>query len=347
MNIAIMLPNWVGDVVMATSALQLLRHDFPRARLIGIMRPPILDLLRGTDWLDEAIGFSRKGDEQTGDAGRLLRHLRRQPIDKFLLLTNSFSTAWIAWRAGARQRIGFARHGRGWLLTHRLKAPRRRGRFLPRSAVDHYLEVAQAAGCGDARPPVRLVTVAEEEAAADRVWETFGWNREDRVVTLNTGAAYGPAKSWPNEHFAALARRMANELDTRVLVICGPRERPAAAEIERQAAHCHVRSLAEMPVGIGLSKACVRRSRLMVSTDSGPRHFAAAFQVPLITLFGPTDPRWSDNYHRHAVNLERNLPCRPCAKRTCPLGHHGCMRELTPEDVFQSVRRQLADPIAA
>jgi heptosyltransferase-2 len=183
--------------------------------------------------------------------------------------------------------------------------------------------------------------VAEDEAAADRVWATFGWGRNSRVVTLNTGAAYGPAKSWPNEHFAALGRRISEELDAHVLVICGPNERQAATEIARQAAHPRVRSLAQMPVSIGLSKACVRRSRLMVSTDSGPRHFAAAFEVPLITLFGPTDPRWSDNYHQASMDLQRDLSCRPCAKRTCPLGHHECMRELRPDEVFRAVSQQL------
>jgi heptosyltransferase-2 len=103
-----------------------------------------------------------------------------------------------------------------------------------------------------------------------------------------------------------------------------------------------VTSLAEEPLSLGLSKACVRRSQLAVTTDSGPRHFAAAFGVPCVTLFGPTDPRWSWNYHPRETVLQQSLPCVPCGKRVCPLRHHACLRDLAPTTVQQVVARELA-----
>jgi len=72
----------------------------------------------------------------------------------------------------------------------------------------------------------------------------------------------------------------------------------------------------------------------MITTDSGPRHFAAAFDVPVVTLFGPTDPRWSDNYHDASIDLHLDISCAPCSRRTCPFGHHRCMRDLTVDHVF-------------
>jgi heptosyltransferase-2 len=157
------------------------------------------------------------------------------------------------------------------------------------------------------------------------------------VIALNTGGAYGPAKDWPPEHFAELARRIANHLEARVLIVCGPAERQTAFRIEQLAAHPRVRSLANRPLSVGLTKASLRRSHLVVSTDSGPRHMAAGFQVPVIALFGPTDPRWSENYHPLETRLWIELPCRPCGQRTCPLVHHQCMRQLSVDRVFQAV----------
>ena len=126
-----------------------------------------------------------------------------------------------------------------------------------------------------------------------------------------------------------------------MLVICGPDERSAAASIVRKAGHPRVFSLAEEQLSIGLSKACVNRAQIMVSTDSGPRHFAAAFNVPVVSLFGPTDPRWSINYHVGETRLFESLPCGPCQRRTCPLGHHDCMRNLSVERVFEAVQQKL------
>lgn len=130
------------------------------------------------------------------------------------------------------------------------------------------------------------------------------------------------------------------------MVICGPAERDRAASIAQAAAHPRVVSLAAGPLSIGLSKACVRRSRLLVTTDSGPRHFAAAFNVPAVTIFGPTHVAWSENYHPGALHLQLQLDCVPCQQRTCPLGHHRCMRELSVDRVYAAVTEHLTKTAA-
>ena len=121
-----------------------------------------------------------------------------------------------------------------------------------------------------------------------------------------------------------------------VLVLCGPDEREPAREIVQLAGHPRVVSLADQPLGIGLTKACVRRSALLITTDSGPRHFAAAFDTPVITLFGPTHIAWTRTYHPQAWHVFHPVPCGPCQRPVCPEGHHRCMRELSPESVFRT-----------
>jgi heptosyltransferase II len=141
MRMGIFLPNWVGDVVMATPALRALRGHFgDRARLVGIMRPYVTEVLAGSSWLDHTLVYDRKS---VSGVRRLIARLRRQRLDCVLLLTNSLSTSLFAWLAGTPRRIGYARDGRSWLLTDPLTTPRDRSGLIPRSAVDHYLEVTR------------------------------------------------------------------------------------------------------------------------------------------------------------------------------------------------------------
>jgi heptosyltransferase-2 len=343
MNIGIVLPNWIGDVVMATPALRALRERFPDARLTGIMRPYVDEVLAGTNWLDEMLLVDTKKRPRLLTTWRVGRDLRQHQFDKMVLLTNSLSTGALAWVSGARERIGFAGKGRGWMLTKRLDFPREDGRKVPRSAVDQYLEIVAAAGARSDNPHVELIATPMEIAAAQNVWRELKLQDADRVVVLNTGGAYGAAKSWPAEHFAILAKRIVRTYNAAVLVICGPAEKPAAREIVRLANEPRVVSLADWPTSIRLSKGCLAAADLVVSTDSGPRHIAAALGVPTITLFGPTDPRWSDNYQDNAITLQEPVPCGPCAKRVCPLKHHRCMVDLHVDRVFAAVEEQLGE----
>jgi heptosyltransferase-2 len=161
------------------------------------------------------------------------------------------------------------------------------------------------------------------------------------LITLNPGGAFGAAKHWPTGHFAKLARRIATDLDRTAIVLCGPAERDEAREIVRLADHPLVTSLAEEVPSIGLTKAAVRASELLVTTDSGPRHFAAPFGVPAVTLFGPTHIAWSETFSPNAVHLQVPVDCGPCQQRVCPLRHHRCMTELTPDRVFEAVQTLL------
>ncbi|MEQ8791121.1 MAG: lipopolysaccharide heptosyltransferase II [Pirellulaceae bacterium] len=351
MNIGILLPNWIGDVVMATPTLRALRERFGGdATFTGVMRPYVADVLAGTDWLDQTLFYDPRSRDRRQHTRGVVARMRKLRLDKLLLLTNSFRSGVIGWLSGARERYGYVRSCRGWLLNRRLYPPRQGRKFTPVSAVDYYLELARAAGCDGPARPCRLATKASDEQQADEVWNRFALGDAQRVVTLNSGGAYGAAKHWPAEHFAALAQRLVDDCDTAVLVLCGPAEREIAAEITRLADHPRVHSLAEQSISIGLSKACVRRSSLLVSTDSGPRHFAAAFDVPAVSLFGPTDPRWAINYHPREIHLHESLACQPCAKRVCPLGHHRCMRDLSVERVLAaaaSLLKASADKSAA
>lgn len=343
MNIAVFLPNWVGDVVMATPALRALRRRFAGAHMVGVARPYVADVLAGTHFLDEQLFYDPRCRERALGSWSLVRRLRSRNPDLAVLLTNSLRTGLLAWASGARRRVGFARYGRGPLLTDKLYHRREDNRYVPSPVLDDYLRLTAAAGCDVESPRLELATTFDDERAVQSVWRRLALPDGQRVIVFNSGGAFGAAKLWPTEYFAELARRVAGELGFHVLVLCGPGERSVAAAITAQAGHPQVKSLAEEPLSIGLTKACVRRSRLMVTTDSGPRHFAAAFDVPVVTLFGPTHIAWSENHYSRAIHLQEDVPCGPCQQRRCPLRHHYCMRELTVERVFATVAAQLTE----
>jgi heptosyltransferase-2 len=340
MKIAIFWPNWVGDVVMATPAVRALRQHFPDAKLLGILRPYVASVLEGCPWLDEWIAFNSVGPWAHRWPAVAAR-LRHADVDWAVLFPNSFRAALAAWLGRCRRRVGYCRYGRSWLLTDRLQPLRdSQGRLTPSPVIDAYNRLVEPLGCAPPSYRMELFTTPQDEAGAERVWEQAGFRHQTEVICLNPGAAFGSAKHWPTEYFAQLARQLSDQRGSGVLVLCGPNERGLAEEIMTQAGSPLVHSLAEHSLSLGLTKACVRRANLLITTDSGPRHFAAAFDRPVVTLFGPTHIAWTETYYPRALHLQKEVDCGPCQRRVCPLDHR-CMKLLTPIEVFTAAEEVL------
>ena len=320
---------------MATPALRALRDHFADAEIVGILRPYVADVLGGTRLLDRTLIHDHK--QSRADAFRFLRTLRHERFDLAVLLPNSLRSGLWAWASGAKRTLGYARNGRSLLLTDSIPAP---SQSVPHPVLDEMLQLVGQLGCRSLSRKMELATLPRDEEQLAAFWQRHPAADSENVVCLNTGGAFGAAKDWPVESFTQLARRLAVELDRTVLVLCGPNERAIAQQVVHEAAHPQVVSLANEPLGIGLTKAAIRRSRLLVTTDSGPRHFATAFDVPCLTLFGPTHIAWSETFHPQAAHLQLKVDCGPCQQRACPLGHHRCMRDLTVDQVFEEIVRR-------
>jgi heptosyltransferase-2 len=339
-RIALFLPNWIGDVVMATPAIRAVRDRWPKAELVAVCKPYVADVLAGSPWFSETILFDKRG----ANSQRLLpaaRQLRPMRPDAAILFPNSFRAALLARLGGCRQIVGFSRYGRGLLLTDRLH-PKTDfwGRPVPAPVIDDYNCLALALGTDEPGYRMELFSTSRGESAAEAVWNRFGLNRYSRIVGLNPGAAFGAAKHWPAESFSHLARMLAQRHGAGVLVLCGPAERDLARRTAEDSRSPHVFPLSDSPLSLDLTKSLVRRLDLLVTTDSGPRHFAAAFNRPVVTLFGPTHIEWTETYFEKAIHVQKKVPCGPCQKRVCPLDHR-CMRDLSPEEVFAAASRLL------
>lgn len=354
-RIAVILPRWVGDVCMATPLLRGLRGRFAGARITGVMRPLFTDLLAGTPWLDDAIFYDRHARDPAVGFRAAARSLRRLRADLAVVLPGSLSSAALAWAGRARRRIGCGGNLRGLLLTDVVAAPdRERAGLTPPQA---FALLGRALGLPDDSLELELATTPADELRADAVIAALFPGCASRtgspLVVINDNSSNGTARAWGGANHAALARWLVARVPgCRVLVHCGPGDREQAREIVARAGHEAVRGLgdvAELP--LGLSKAVYRRAALAITSDSGPRHIAAAFGVPTVVLIGPTNPLSGRSAPGLCREIRLDLPCAPCAAAVCPLGHHDCMRLIGVEqvgaaalDALAAGRRMIAGP---
>lgn len=342
MNVCLFLPNWLGDLVMAIPAVRAIRNKLGRrAQIVGITRPNLAGLLSGGEWLDECWYYDPHTEDHRFSTWALLTRLRESRFEVAVLFTNSLRSALLAASGGIPRRIGYARDGRTPLLTHPLPVPRDGRHFRRVPMVDYYLGLAGALGAETTDRRLELPLSVWGEVCADRVWKDLHLPRAGPIVAMHVGGAFGKSKCWPARHFAELARLLVSQAPVWVLFVCGHRERETVREIVRTVGHPRVVSLADQPLDLQTLKSCLGRCSLMISTDSGPRHMAAALGKPVVTLFGPTWPVVTANPTVQGVDLQLPLECVPCGRRECPLGHHRCMEELTPGMVLQAAMKFL------
>ncbi|MHC4589670.1 MAG: lipopolysaccharide heptosyltransferase II [Planctomycetota bacterium] len=280
-SLLIVCPSWVGDTIMATPLLRAAREALPQARIIAACRRGLDELLAGSPWLDEVIA----GDTKTtrGMFG-LARRLRRLAPEAAILLPNSFRSALLARLAGAARRVGYIRYGRSVLLSRGLAPPRPK---VPVPALGSYARLgAWALGTEAIDARMELFVTDDQQAEAARLVEGVG-----RPYAVLCPGANKAAKRWPADRFALVA----DSLSGRGLAVAAtgsPSERGVVAEVAA-AAGATVWDLAERGITLGSLKAVIADADLMITNDTGPRHIAAAVGTPVVTLFGPTDHRWT------------------------------------------------------
>lgn len=350
-KILVVQPNWVGDAVMATPALRALRELYPNAHISYLMRRYVKPIYAGLPWADKLITYRTGKTKAKAGKGRffdLAARLRSAKFDMAVLLPNSFKTALICKMAGIPRIVGYDRDGRGFLLTDRLLPVKHRGKFVPTPIVRYYLGVAQYLGSSHKDLRLQLNVTDAETREARRVIAECGLDAAvhrpgaaggSPLVLLNPGAAYGAAKCWKTEYFAELADRLMDEFQATVLISAAPKERPIVEAIKRSMRRVPV-DLSNKGMSLGGLKDIVRRCDLMVTNDTGPRHIAAALDVPVVTIFGPTHPEWTEIYYAKERQVAVKVFCGPCQKKTCPLDHR-CMTRLTPAMVFTRAQELL------
>lgn len=343
-RILVVQPNWIGDAVMATPTLRALRELYPDAHISYLMRRYVKPIYSGMPWADKLITY-RTGKTRA-KAGKgpfdLAARLRAGKFDLAILLPNSFKSALICKMAGIDRVVGYERDGRGFLLTDKLLPVKEKGKFIPSPIIKYYLGIAHYLGSKHRDLKLSLFATESEKRDAREVLVRAGLDADIErpaarglapLIVLNPGAQYGAAKCWLPEYFAQLADRFIEEQGATVLLSASPKERAIVDKIQSHMKHAAV-DLASAGLTLGALKEIVRRCDLMVTNDTGPRHIAAAFDVPVATIFGPTHPEWTEIYYAKERQVAVKVFCGPCQKKTCPLDHR-CMTRVTPGMVHE------------
>jgi len=329
---------------MATPVLKSVFERFENSEIHLLTHPHIVPMLRGSPWDQYCIFWPKRN--KTPEAKKahkdFIAYLREQKFDLAIMLPNSLRSAWVCWRSGAKRRLGFNRDGRGFLLTDRLPVPNKiSGGYEPMPMVDYYAYLAIALGCGNPGDQLQLFTTGDcDEAVTERL-ELSGIDALRPLVVISPGANFGASKCWAPERFAAVADFLVENYGVSVAMSPGPGEEPLAQAI--QDAMAQPSALLISPcLTLGELKSLVNRSVLLLGNDTGPRHFARAFNVSRVTVFGPTERRWTDTSHANETIVQVDVPCGPCHKKVCPLEHHDCMTLVTVDMVTQACGAELS-----
>jgi heptosyltransferase-2 len=313
--------NWVGDAVMSLPALRALRERFPGAEISILAKPWVADLYGREPFCDRLIPYTAA---DLGSKRRAARELRPFGFDCAILLQNAFEAAAIAYLAGIPERIGYARDGRSLLLTRAIALPHKGN--IARHERFYYLELLKRAGLLETMPAndlIRLDGAAAAREAGKQRFRDLGMG--DVVIGMSPGAAYGSAKRWLPDRFAAAAGTIAKELGAVVAVFGSKEERELCASVTA-AVGTHARNFAgqtSLAEFIDMAAAC----RVYLTNDSGAMHIASALGVPTVAVFGATDDIATGPTGPLARVVREPVDCSPCLKRECPIDHR-CMTRV-------------------
>jgi heptosyltransferase-2 len=347
-RIAVVLPNWVGDVVMATPALAALRRHWPEARITHVGRPVALETLDGTSLADDVVEDRSRRPPRLAELHAATADLRSRRCELAILLPNSLRAALLCRLAGIARLAGYDRDARGWLLTDRL-CPLRdpAGGYVPVAMIDYYLNLPRMLGAEWEDRTMRLAVPPGDAADADALLLEAGVDPSRPLVLLNPGAAFGSSKMWPADRYAAVADALIDRHKAQVVINASPSERAVAAEVTELMQQAPTLNFAERPGSLRLLKALCARCDVVVTNDTGARHVAAALGAGVVTIFGSTDPAWARiDYPRERI-LRAEVPCAPCQQPVChqPAGplYHQCMSAISVEEVLAAAEELLGE----
>ena len=323
--------NWVGDALMTTPALTALRENFPKAEISVLAKPWVAPVYENHPGADQVLMYDK---ERRGFKGLIgLAGELKGRFDLAVLFQNAIEAALIAWLARIPRRLGYNTDGRGWLLNRRVKLVPEDKRV---HETEYYLRLLARAGLAVPDPgPVRPVFYlsAEYEARAAARLAELGLEGSF-LLGLAPGAAYGSAKQWPAERYAAAADIILGQTGGAALVFGSSGEAAVAGEVKSRMSGRAVDLSGQ--TGLAEAAALIKQCHLFLTNDSGLMHVAAAVGPPLVAVFGSTNPITTSPVGDRVAMVRHPVDCSPCLKPECTKDTHICMESIAPGEVAEA-----------
>jgi len=325
-KILVIKPSSLGDIIHSLPFLYAIKETFPRAEVHWVVSKGLEGMLEGHPMVRRLLVINkdqwkniRKVKETLSEAKALLKELREEAYDMVIDLQGLLRSGIIAQATRSPLRVGFkeAREGSNLFYTHKIKG----GRDI--HAVDRYLKIANALGCDmeDMRFPMPLIKESEN---VTRLRQEIG-----RYAVIVPGARW-KTKRWLPERFG----RTASMLSTKTIIVGSPSDSEISRIIEKESGGKAISMAGRTDLKELIS--IIRNASYMISNDSGPMHIAAAFKIPVVAIFGPTNPLRTGPYGSGHKIIRPNIHCSPCYKKTCK--NIKCMEDITVESVLEAVK---------
>jgi len=328
MKIVVRAPNWIGDSILAIPAIESLSKNTPAIKIWIAAQPWVKDLFASFDFIEGVIPLPcQNGLKNLRKSAQKLKEFR---FDASLLLPNSFSSALLFYAAKIPERWGYIRDGRQILLTRGVPL---KNREEYSHHVKYYLDLISGLGFKTIAPKLSLPLTQKEKRDSKEMLLSLGINFKKNIIIFNPGAFYGPAKRWPTSNYAKLAGMLQQRNEAEILITGSTNEACLGESIASEMAKKPI--LLAGKTSLRLLAGIISHSNLFVTNDSGPMHMANALYIPIVALFGPTDPRVTSPFQEPASVIKKDVPCWPCSYRQCPFDHR-CMMQIEPEEVYEA-----------
>lgn len=320
---------------MATPVIADIRRAYPKARITAMCQKSLAQLLIGNPHLNEVYSFTRPNSFLRRQQRRdIIQRLRQGKYDLGLLLTNSFSSAWWFWRGDVKERLGYGNEWRKFLLNRSIPFPEERGN---EHLVITYKRLLLQLGIALSNTSPELFVTEEERKKVAIILRDNKISESGKLIGMNPGAAFGPAKCWLPERFRAVTFKLLENPENTVVFFGDEASKPLIKEIchgmpERVVNLAGMTQLREL---VGLIEAC----DVFLTNDSGPMHIAAAVRTPLLALFGSTSDVATGPYNFGKV-IHKHVSCSPCYLRTCPIDFK-CMKKIEVDEVVLELKKML------
>lgn len=334
-NIIVRMPNWIGDAVMATPLLADLRRSFPDAKITALCQGVVGELFKHDPTVDEVISFTKpSGWIAHIKRSPLIENLKKGGYDTGILLTGSFSSAWMFFRAGIKNTIGFAGNLRSPLLSKAVPIPKDK-------ETTHLTEVYKALliplGIQPSSTKPYLVVTEQEKEEAKNFFRRLGVPENAKLIGINPGAAYGSAKCWLPDRFHDTAKALLEDPNVWVIFFGDAKGRAVTEEAARALGDRAINLAGKTSLRELL--AFISQLRVLLTNDSGPMHIASALHIPQVALFGSTSEVKTGPLNRSIV-IHKHVECSPCYKRECPIDFR-CMTRIHTDEVVEAIQRLL------
>ena len=325
--------NWVGDAVMSLPTIDALRLNLPEAEVAILAKPWVAEIFQRNPAVNRVILYQSPGVHQ-GAAGkwRLAKQLKKERFDLAVLIQNAFEAALISLMAGIPRRAGYNTDGRTLLLNHPVPVDQK---VKSGHQVDYYLGLVRALGFQAANRIPSLKISEGRQMEAGQTLYSLGIGETEKIVGISPGATFGSAKQWFPERYGELTARIYQNFTKRILIFGSRGDQKVAAQV-REKARVPLIDLTGTTT-LAQAMALIARCRLFVTNDSGLMHVAAALGVPVIAIFGSTDPEKTGPLGNNCRVLRKPVPCAPCLKTECPEDRR-CMGLIPVDEVYEEVK---------